>query len=112
MEAAKAQTDSAEPETDPLTDDLLGAIKGVLKKQKAVKKAYIKPETENGERYLLVALEADDSTDLEAIGNAVSTDCADYSDLPFDCVSTSNIRAKELVAEEKPFYEKKRFGIF
>ena len=113
MEAAKANADeSAEPETDPLTDDLLSALKGVLKKQKAVKKAYIRPETEKGERYLLIALEADENTDMEAVNEALAKDCADYSDLPFDCVAASSIRAKELVAEGKPFYEKKRFGIF
>ena len=95
-----------------LTDDLLNAIKGCLKKQKAVKKAYIQPAAEHGERYLLIALEADDNTDIEAIQSAVSADCADYSDLPFDCVAATSIRAKELVAAEKPFYEKKRFGIF
>lgn len=112
MEAAKTQSENDEPETDPITDDLLGALKGVLKKQKAVKKAYIKAEKEQGERFLLIALEADDSTDIEAIGSTVSSECADYSDLPFDCVSTTSIRAKELIAEGKPFYEKKRFGIF
>ena len=109
--AAAAEAETA-PEKDPLTDDLLGALKGVLKKQKAVKKAYIRPETENGERYLLIALEADENTDTEAIGNTLREECADYSDLPFDCVAASSIRAKELVAEGKPFYEKKRFGIF
>ena len=113
MEAAKAHADeSAEPESDPLTDDLLSALKGVLKKQKAVKKAYIRPETEKGERYLLIALEADENTDMEAMNEALAKDCADYSDLPFDCVASTSIRAKELVAEAKPFYEKKRFGIF
>ncbi len=112
MESAKDAAADAEPETDPLTDDLLSQLKAVLKKQKAVRKAYIKPETEKGERYLLVALEADESADLEAIGNTLTTECADYSDLPFDCVPSTSIRAKELVAEGKPFYEKKRFGIF
>lgn len=114
MEAAKssAADTEAEPETDPITDDLLNALKGVLKKQKAVKKAYIKPDIENGERFLMIALDADENTDINEIGETVSTECADYSDLPFDCVATSSIRAKELVAAEKPFYEKKRFGIF
>lgn len=113
MEAAKASADEqSEPETDPVTDDLLNALKGVLKKQKAVKKAYIRPETEKGERYLLIALEADENTDLDAISEALAKDCADYSDIPFDCVASTSIRAKELVAAEKPFYEKKRFGIF
>lgn len=107
-----AANSTAEPEKDPLTDDLLGALKGVLKKQKNVKKAYIKPDIENGERYLLVALDADENADIEAIGNTLTTECADYSDLPFDCVPSGSIRAKELVAEGKPFYEKKRFGIF
>lgn len=109
---AAAEDSAAEPEVDPVTDDLLGALKGVLKKQKAVKKAYIQPAAENGERYLLIALEADENTDIEAIGNTLTTECADYSDLPFDCVAASSIRAKELVAEGKPFYEKKRFGLF
>lgn len=109
---AAAEASDVEPEKDPITDDLLGALKGVLKKQKQVKKAYIKAESEQGERYLLVALEADESADIEAIGNTVTTECADYSDLPFDCVPASSIRAKELVAEGKPFYEKKRFGLF
>lgn len=113
MEAAKASADeNAEPESDPVTDDLLGALKGVLKKQKTVKKAYIRPETEKGERYLLIALEADENTDLEAIHDTLAKECADYADLPFDVVASSSIRAKELVAEGKPFYEKKRFGIF
>ena len=107
MEAAKASADeNAEPESDPFTDDLIGALKGVLKKQKAVKKAYIRPETEKGERYLLVALEADENTDLEAIHDTLAKECADYADLPFDVVASSSIRAKELVAEGKPFYEK------
>ena len=113
MEAAKASADeNTEPESDPVTDDLLGALKGVLKKQKAVKKAYIRPETEKGERYLLVALEADENTDLEAIHDTLAKECADYADLPFDVVAATSIRAKELVSEGKPFYEKKRFGIF
>ena len=109
---AAAESSDAVPEKDPVTDELLAALKGVLKKQKQVKKAYIKAESEQGERYLLVALEADESADLESIGNTVTTECVDYSDLPFDCVAASSIRAKELVAEGKPFYEKKRFGIF
>lgn len=114
LDADKAAAESGEtvPEKDPVTDELLGALKGVLKKQKQVKKAYIKSEIEQGERYLLVALEADENADIESIGNTVTTECADYSDLPFDCVAASSIRAKELVAEGKPFYEKKRFGIF
>lgn len=109
---AAAEASDAESETDPINDELLSALKGVLKKQKPVKKAYIKAESENGERYLLIALEADENADLEAIGNTITTECADYSDLPFDCVASSSIRAKDLVAESKPFYEKKRFGIF
>lgn len=109
---AAAEEGTAAPENDPVTDDLLGALKGVLKKQKAVKKAYIQPDIEKGERYLLIALEADENADLENIGNTLTTECADYSDLPFDCVPASSIRAKELVAAGKPFYEKKRFGIF
>ncbi len=113
MEAAKATADEqTEPEADPVTDDLLGALKGVLKKQKSVKKAYIRPETEKGERYLLIALEADENTDIDAISEALAKDCADYADIPFDCVVSTSIRAKELIATEKPFYEKKRFGIF
>lgn len=114
MEAAKA---AAEDETAPaaedvISDDLLDALKACLKKQKVVKKAYIQPETEKGEQYLLIALEADESADLDSISAAIAKDCADYSDLPFDCVAASSIRAKELVAAEKPFYEKKRFGLF
>ncbi|MCQ2416324.1 MAG: enhanced serine sensitivity protein SseB [Oscillospiraceae bacterium] len=112
MEAAKEQNASAEPETNPITDELLGALKGVLKKQKDVKKAYIKADSEHGERFLLIALEAAENSDIEAINSEISTECADYSDLPFDCVAVSSIRAKELVAAEKPFYEKKRFGLF
>ena len=95
-----------------LTDDVLGALKGCLKKQKNVKKAYIQPMIESGEKFFLLALEADDSADMDAINSAIASDCADYSDLPFDCVPATSIRAKELVANEKPFYEKKRFGIF
>ena len=112
LEAKKAAEADGEPEVSPLTDDLLDALKACFKKQKAVKKAYIRPETENGERYLLIALEADENADLKAVGEAVSTNCADYSDLPMECVPASSIRAKALVAEEKPFYEKKRFGFF
>ncbi|MBQ5334747.1 MAG: enhanced serine sensitivity protein SseB C-terminal domain-containing protein [Oscillospiraceae bacterium] len=112
LEAKKAAEADTEPETSPVTDDLIDALKACLKKQKAVKKAYIRPETESGERYLLVALEADENADLKAVGEAVSTGCADYSDLPLECVPASSIRAKALVAEEKPFYEKKRFGFF
>ena len=114
MEAAKAAAgDETAPDAEEvITDDLIGALKACLKKQKAVKKAYIQPEKEKGEQYLLIALEADAGADLDEIGAAVAKDCADYSDLPFDCVAASSIRAKELVANEKPFYEKKRFGIF
>ena len=112
LEAKKAAEDDGEPEVSPLTDDLIDALKACLKKQKTVKKAYIRPETESGERYLLIALEADESADLKAVGEAVSAGCADYADLPLECVPASSIRAKSLVAEEKPFYEKKRFGFF
>ncbi len=106
---AQAEAPKAE---DVITDDLRGALKAFLKKQKAVKKAYIQPANESGENYLLVALEADESADIEGIGSSLTTECADYSDLPFECVPASSVRAKELVANEKPFYEKKRFGIF
>jgi len=112
MDSDENETLDAAAAKELLTDDLLAAVKGCLKKQKTVKKAYIQPAAEHGERYLLVALEADDSTDIDAVGNTISTECADYSDLPFECVPASSIRAKELVANEKPFYEKKRFGIF
>ncbi len=110
MEAAK--TESTEEAKPVITDELLNAVKGCLKKQKAAKKAYLREESESGERFLLVAIDADDNADIEEIGNTISTECADYSDLPFECVAAGNIRAKELVGAEKPFYEKKRFGIF
>ncbi len=113
MEAKKSSDEEQEETADPLTDDLLNAMKGALKKQKAVKKAYIKADQDNGERFLLVALESDASdSELEEIGIAVRDDCKDYTDLPFDFIKADSIRAKELVAEEKPFYEKKRFGFF
>lgn len=112
MEEAKAAAEEAPDAAEVITDDLLDALKAVLKKQKAVKKAYIQPETDKGEQYLLIALEADESADIEAISAQIAKDCSDYSDLPFDCVPAGSIRAKELVANEKPFYEKKRFGIF
>lgn len=112
MEAAKASAEEAPAAEDVLTDDLLDALKSCLKKQKAVKKAYIQPETDKGEQFLLVAIEADESADIDSISEQIAKDCADYSDLPFDCVLSTSIRAKELVANEKPFYEKKRFGIF
>lgn len=114
MEKLEAQKndENAEPEKEVITDDLLGAVKGCLKKCKAVKKAYIGKASESGENYLLIAVEADESADLTEIGNTISTECADYSDLPFECVAASNIRAKQIVESEKPFYEKKRFGIF
>ena len=114
MEAAKAaaEDETASAAEEVITDDLLDALKACLKKQKSVKKAYIQPETEKGEQYLLIALEADESADIDSISEAVAKDCADYSDLPFDCVAATSIRAKELIAAEKPFYEKKRFGIF
>ena len=113
MEAAKSsQAESDAEDSSAITDDLLNAVKNILKKQKSVKKAYISQEKENGEAYLLIALDADENTDIEEIGTTVSENCADYADLPFECVAASNIRAKELVASEKPFYEKKRFGFF
>ena len=112
MEQDKAAAEEAPDAEEVITDDLIDALKAVLKKQKTVKKAYIQPETDKGEQYLLIALEADESADLEAISALIAKDCADYSDLPFDCVAAGSIRAKELVANEKPFYEKKRFGIF
>lgn len=112
MEAAQNAAAEAPDDSELITEDLLAQLKACLKKQKAVKKGYIKVDTESGERYLLIALEADENADLTEIGNTISTDCADYADLPFDCVPASNPRAKELVANEKPFYEKKRFGIF
>lgn len=112
MEADKAAAEAAPDADDVIPDDLLDQIKAVLKKQKTVKKAYIHPEVENGEQYLLIALEADESADIESISAQIAKDCSDYSDLPFDCVAASSIRAKELVANEKPFYEKKRFGFF
>ena len=114
LEAAKAasEAEDAEPAANPITDDLIGALKSCLKKFKYVKKAYIGEETENGERFLLVALEADENADLDAVSEAVSSGCADYSDLALDCVPASSIRAKELVTKNEPVYEKKRFGIF
>ncbi len=111
MEAAKAQNDET-PAVSAITDDLLDAVKALLKKQKAVKKAYIEESNDNGERFLLIALETDANADIAEIGNTISAGCADYSDLPFDCVASTSIRAKDLVANNKPFYEKKRFGFF
>ncbi len=113
MEAAKEAEEQPEETADPLTDELLNAMKSSLKKQKAVKKAYVKAEKDNGERFLLVALEADVSdAELEDIGSSVREDCGDYTDIAFDFIKADSIRAKDLVAEEKPFYEKKRFGFF
>lgn len=114
MEAAKAAAaDSDQKEAEEaVTDELIGALKGCLKKQKAVKKAYIQPETDKGEKFLLIAVEADESADIEAIHSVLAEECKDYTDLPFECVPVTSIRAKELIAAEKPFYEKKRFGIF
>ena len=110
-EDANDAGETAEEES-PISDDLVNAVKGVLKKQKLIKKAYMRPEKENGEKYILIALEGDESADIEAINSAVVEDCKDYVDLPLECVAANSIRAKELIAEEKPFYEKKRFGIF
>ena len=110
MEAAQAG--AVEETPDAVTDSLIAALKAALKKQKQVKKAYIRQERENGESYLLVALEADDSADIDEIGNAVRDAAKDSASLPFEFVPATSIRAKELIAEGKPFYEKKRFGIF
>lgn len=114
MEAAKANAGAqAESTYDPMEDDsLLTALKGCLKKQKAIKKAYIKLDAENGEQYLLIAVEGDEGLDLTELNSAVSESASDYADYPFECVAATSIRAKELVAQEKPFYEKKRFGLF
>lgn len=115
MEAAKdGSEEKTDTETaDPITDTLLNALKGTLKKQKGVKKAYIQSaKDDNGENYLLIALEGDDAINLEDVQSAVVEDCKDYSDLPFDCVKSDSILAKDLVAEGKPFFERKRFGIF
>lgn len=113
LEAKKAADEAAEPEESAITEELLGAVKGCIKKFKFVKKAYIGEERENGERYLLVALEtAAEDDDISAVSEAVSSECADYTDLPLECVPSTNIRAKQIVTEGKPFYEKKRFGIF
>ncbi len=111
LEAAKA-AEADEPTEPAITDELLGAVKTQLKKIKGIKKAYIEETAESGERFLLIALEADDSVDISEVGNTISDECSDYTDLPFDCVPASNIRAKEMVTNGKPFYEKKRFGIF
>lgn len=111
LEAAKAST-ADEPTVSAITDDLLGALKAQLKKHKSIKKAYIEETSENNERFLLIAIEADENTDIVEIGNTLSSECCDYSDLPFDCVPATSIRAKELVNGNKPFYEKKRFGFF
>lgn len=111
LEAAKA-AETDEPAVSAITDDLLGALKAQLKKIKSVKKAYIEEASESDERFLLIALEADENTDIAEIGNALSSECCDYSDLPFECVPATSIRAKDMVTNGKPFYEKKRFGIF
>lgn len=110
--AKKAAKEDSEPETSPVTDELIAALKSCLKKFKFVKKAFIGEQKESGERYLLVALEADDDADLNAVNDAIGEECADYCDLPFEVVPAGNIRAKQIVAENKPFYEKKRFGLF
>lgn len=111
LEAAKA-TAAETPAVSAITDDLLGALKTQLKKIKTVKKAYIEETTENGERFLMIAIETDENTDIAEIGNTLASECCDYSDLPFECVPATSIRAKELVNGSKPFYEKKRFGFF
>lgn len=111
LEASKASEEET-PAVSAITDELLGALKAQLKKHKAVKKAYIEETSESNEHFLLIALEADESTDIAEIGNTLSAECCDYTDLPFDCVAATSIRAKELVNNNKPFYEKKRFGFF
>ncbi len=109
----KAKAAEAESPAEPaITDELLGALKAQLKKIKGVKKAYIEETSESNERFLLVALDADENVDIAEIGNTISTECSDYTELPFECIPASNIRAKNMVANGKPFYEKKRFGIF
>lgn len=111
LEASKAAEEET-PAVSAITDELLGALKAQLKKLKNVKKAYIEETSESNERFLLIAIEADEAADIAEIGNTLSAECCDYTDLPFDCVPTTSIRAKELVNNGKPFYEKKRFGFF
>lgn len=109
----KAKAAEEETPTEPaITDELLGALKTQLKKIKGIKKAYIEETSESNERFLLVALDADENVDIAEVGNTISTECSDYTELPFECVPASNIRAKNMVTNGKPFYEKKRFGIF
>ncbi len=109
----KAKTAEAESPAEPaVTDALIAALKTQLKKIKGIKKAYIEETSESNERFLLVAFDADENVDIAEVGNTISAECSDYTELPFECILASNIRAKNMVTNGKPFYEKKRFGIF
>lgn len=89
--------------------ELIDALSRYLKKQKGVKRAYLQLMLGEQPHYL-IAVECDD--DRAAVFAAIKAEAGTYTDLAVKVVDVASDSAKDLVSGEKPFYEKKRFGLF
>ena len=89
--------------------ELIDALSRYLKKQKGVKRAYLQLMLGEQPHYLIAA-ECDD--DRAAVFAAIKAEAGTYTDLAVKVVDVASDSAKDLVSGEKPFYEKKRFGLF
>ena len=89
--------------------ELIDALSRYLKKQKGVKRAYLQLMLGEQPHYL-IAVECDG--DRAAVFAAIKAEAGTYTDLAVKVVDVASDSAKDLVSGEKPFYEKKRFGLF
>ena len=89
--------------------ELIDALTRYLKKQKGVKRAYLQLMLGDQPHYLIAA-ECED--DRAAVFAAIKAEAGLYTDLAVKVVDVVSDSAKDLVSGEKPFYEKKRFGLF
>lgn len=112
MEAKGESLDDVQADAPAVAEnpqELCDALSRYLKKQKNVKKAYLQLTTDGTPRYM-IAVECDE--DQKATFAGVTAEAKEYTALDVKVVATGSPSVQKLVESEKPFYEKKRFGIF
>lgn len=112
-QSASVEAEAAVEETAPTTSEnpqeLIDALIRYMKKQKQIKRAYFQLLLGKEPHYLL-AVECDE--DQEPTFAAIKVEAGVYTDLPVVIMDVTAAEVNKLINSEKPFYEKKRFGLF
>lgn len=89
---------------------MIEGIKGYMKKQKAIKKAYLRLMIKDNEKSYLIIVDFDG--EKEEIFKGIANAAASYSNgMLIDMVGIDNW-SKDVVKDIEPFYKKKLFGLF